>query len=82
MPIVPGVPEVPEVPGVLGALGTLVTLGTLGTLGTLDTLGTLKNYFHAEYTGGPTRNAGLAPLRGRNFWSRPPPTSATYRLPS
>src|SRR5262249_26152199 len=30
----------------------------------------------------PTSNSGRAPRRGVNFWRRPFPTSATYRLPS
>jgi len=34
-------------------------------------------YFHAEYTGLLTRNAGLTPARGRNFCTRPLSTSAT-----
>ena len=42
----------------------------------------LHVHFHAAYTGGPTRYARFAPARGRNFCTRPPPTSATYRLPS
>jgi hypothetical protein len=33
-------------------------------------------YFQAEYTGLPTRYAGFAPARGRNFWTRPLSTSA------
>jgi hypothetical protein len=36
-----------------------------------------RDYFHAEYTGLLTRNAGFAPCLGRNFCTRPLSTSAT-----
>ena len=35
-----------------------------------------SRYLHAEYTGLPTRCAGFAPARGRNFCTRPLSTSA------